>query len=987
MAAKYVSFIMKSKSLGILCSIFSAIFLYAGEDTSVLPTGEMDLLGTEITTTDTVTARLQSFIDNIETFNQILPQEKVYLHFDNTAYYVGETIWFKAYVVTSERHCPTAYSKILYVELITQEGEIVERKRLKIEDGQCHGEFQIKEDYYAGYYEIRAYTQAMLNFGRIQQPYEKEIRAFFFNEDYVKTFFQENGTLFSRVLPIYNTPSEPGAYHQKVIRLRPKVTGMDPWMDPIKPPIEVKFYPEGGNLVEGLMSRVAFEATTEDGQHIEVDGLVRNDNKTFCRFKTAGKGRGEFYVLSDSKERQRIEIHYKGKNYTYQLPEIQPRGYVMTVNPVYQKDVRVNIQRSANQPVEELGLSIICRGRPYVFNTLIPDSSGLFQMKIPTDLLPTGVNQLTLFNSRGEVFAERLIFVNHKEYERYRIQVSGEMAYYGPYDPIALTFYFYEGKEKKQGNRDGQNTNTNTTTNTTEPFISNTFSVSIGDEETREANVSLQNARTNLLLSSDVYGFIENPEYYFETDNKRRHYELDLLLLVQGWRRYNWQEMSGNSPFEYLHPYERSFELSGKVYPLLGFKKEQKERLENGILVEATLLLDTLEYNGHDSTDAKGRFSFHLPEFEGEGVLFIKAVEKKEKWKNSDNEFFSNPLRYEFEEGGHWFDAYMPLNENYIPHVRDFTYAEIHPKNVLTLPSDKTTTEKEEGENKDAVAYQLNLPEAKVSRKRILHTIDYSQPAYKLDPFEELNFQMDMGMFYGLISKSSVAYNACVRFGLRGINMELVNRRPMENRLLGRPFKYEVVTDDSDSKEEKVPNIFGNDSLRIEEGLYYMTRFMDLHEMFRKKNEVDNIKGDIPESIPFRKYSGIENVERISIYTDKNTRDYYSMNEVLKSYSYDYIINYECFQEKSHIIPVYKGRCLTYRGYSSVASFYHPNYKNIRFSELPNDCRRTLYWNPDVQPDSTGVAHIEFYNNSTTTSLYINAETVTKNGVPVVYSE
>ncbi|WP_419493480.1 hypothetical protein [Alistipes putredinis] len=68
-------------------------------------------------------------------FGKYNPQEKVYLHFDNTGYYLGETIWFSAYVVTSPQLRPTEMSKVLYVELLTPEGRIVETKKLKIEGG------------------------------------------------------------------------------------------------------------------------------------------------------------------------------------------------------------------------------------------------------------------------------------------------------------------------------------------------------------------------------------------------------------------------------------------------------------------------------------------------------------------------------------------------------------------------------------------------------------------------------------------------------------------------------------------------------------------------------------------------------------------------------------------------------------------------------------------------------------------------------------
>lgn len=128
---------------------------------------------------------------NVYQFHELNPQEKVYLHFDNTGYYLGETIWFKAYIVLAGNTSPVPLSKLLHVELLTPEGEIIDSKKLKIENGQYHGEFVFDEEYRSGFYEIRAYTRGMLNFGE--------------------------ECIFSRVFPVYEKPEEDGVYSENVI--------------------------------------------------------------------------------------------------------------------------------------------------------------------------------------------------------------------------------------------------------------------------------------------------------------------------------------------------------------------------------------------------------------------------------------------------------------------------------------------------------------------------------------------------------------------------------------------------------------------------------------------------------------------------------------------------------------------------------------------------------------------------------------------------
>src|SRR5665647_2796632 len=175
---------------------------------------------------NTTTNELSTYIDHFATFSNAFPQEKVYLHFDNTEYYQNETLWFKAYVVLAEWNTSSPLSKTLYAELISPEGTIIETKKLKIENGQCHGDFALKDSLYAGYYEVRAYTRSMLNF--------------------------DNGFIFSRVFPVYNKPDREGFYEVKKMTARTRSLRIPKTRKEYdqKGNLLVNFFPEGGNLVE-----------------------------------------------------------------------------------------------------------------------------------------------------------------------------------------------------------------------------------------------------------------------------------------------------------------------------------------------------------------------------------------------------------------------------------------------------------------------------------------------------------------------------------------------------------------------------------------------------------------------------------------------------------------------------------------------------------------------------------------------------------------
>jgi hypothetical protein len=189
--------------------------------------------------------KIKSFTQHILTFSKEYPQEKAYLHFDNTSYYLGENIWFKAYVVTAAHNTLSPLSKTFYVELITAEGNVVETKKLKIEDGQCHGQFLLPDSLFPGFYEVRAYTRYSLNV--------------------------DNDYMFSRVFPVYNKPYKSGDYLQNM-RERPRSQRVIQYRQEYdqKENLSLTFYPEGGNLVAGLNSKVAFKAKGKDGENVTV---------------------------------------------------------------------------------------------------------------------------------------------------------------------------------------------------------------------------------------------------------------------------------------------------------------------------------------------------------------------------------------------------------------------------------------------------------------------------------------------------------------------------------------------------------------------------------------------------------------------------------------------------------------------------------------------------------------------------------------------
>jgi hypothetical protein len=256
-------------------------------------------------------------------------QEKVYVHTDNTCYFIGDTLWYKAYVLRADNLQPTDMSRLLYVELLSPDGLVVERQRIIVSSqGHTCGQFVLKDSLYSGYYELRAYTRWMLNFNVSHRHYTRDDRHLFYNNQMAKDFFREWDGLFSRVLPVYSKPEHKGDYDGKYMYQRPK---QDVRREP-KEQLFCHFYPEGGQLVEGLPSRVAFELADQYGKAVDLSGTLSDGTVV----STDYMGRGVFSIAGEKVKRDdrlKVRFEWRGKTYSFNLPKVQREGVTLLLQP------------------------------------------------------------------------------------------------------------------------------------------------------------------------------------------------------------------------------------------------------------------------------------------------------------------------------------------------------------------------------------------------------------------------------------------------------------------------------------------------------------------------------------------------------------------------------------------------------------------------------------------------------------------------------
>ncbi|HEY4654020.1 MAG TPA: hypothetical protein VIH22_05880, partial [Cyclobacteriaceae bacterium] len=192
--------------------------------------------------------------DSAQHYAATRPAEKVYLHFDKSIYSARDTCWYKAYVVNASDLFPAGLSGVLYVDWIDPKGNLLSHQQLKLMDGEAHGDYSFSLNATEGTYHVRAYTQWMRN--------------------------DDTDFFFSTTLSVVNVFIPP--------TLEASTTASSPATD-------LQFFPEGGTAVNGLPSRMPFKAIGPDGNGIDAEGqIVDEENRYVTFFQSVRRGK-EFF--------------------------------------------------------------------------------------------------------------------------------------------------------------------------------------------------------------------------------------------------------------------------------------------------------------------------------------------------------------------------------------------------------------------------------------------------------------------------------------------------------------------------------------------------------------------------------------------------------------------------------------------------------------------------------------------------------------------
>ena len=612
-----------------------------------------------------------------------IPKEKLYLHLDKPFYGAGEKIWFKGYLVNATTHQDNSQSNFIITELINRSDSIVERKKIRRDSLGFHNAFTLPATLPAGDYYLRGYSNWMLNedpdffFSRnikignsidntivssieYQQEddthytakikFTSNVQAVFENTT-IKYLYLENGKIknkgkkktdengwISISLPDLKSPvarrievefDDPQYIYKRTFHLPVFTNDFD-----------VKFFPEGGALINIPHQNVAFKAQGADGFSKEIEGFLFNSKgDTLTNFRSEHNGMGIFTMNPVNNETYYVTVRTNDSiTKRFDLPAIEPKGISIAMSH-YKQEIRYEIQKTeATEWPQKLFLLAHTRGKLAILQPINPKRTF---GKMNDSLFTEGITHFMLIDEQGNALSERLIFVpDHKPNQW---QITADQPTYGKREKVSLQI----AAKDSEGNP-----------------VEGTFSVSITDRKSIQPDSLADNILSNLLLTSDLKGYVEDPAFYFLNQDARTLRSIDYLMMTHGWRRHKMENVLRTPSLNFTNYIEKGQTISGRI---MGFFGANVKKGPICVLAPKYNIIATTE------TDEKGQFIVNTS-FRDSTTFLVQARTKK---GFAGVDILMDPPQYPVAtHKAPYFNGATTFMEDYLMNTRDQYYME-----------------------------------------------------------------------------------------------------------------------------------------------------------------------------------------------------------------------------------------------------------------------------------------------------------------------
>ena len=783
-------------------------------------------------------------IKALNTFDKQYPQEKVYLQTDRAYYTAGEEMWFSACIRYHNKS--TTLSKQLHVALVNKDGKILVQEIVPIETGHASGHISLPSSLHSGNFRIVAFTSWMLNF--------------------------DPAFLFQRDIMVLTDTSELNEI---------KITE--------EKGFGVTFFPEGGNLVAGLQSTIAFKAVGRNGLPVPISGkIIDATGNQVATLHTIHDGMGIFSLTpGDGKSYEAIVYFPDQTTKRYALPTALSSGIVMHVSnrQLTEQKIYVLLHQKPLDTNSNNSVLLVIKNGEKVFTPKISFQENTAAIAIPTGLLSSGITYITVFDEEGISLAERITFVRNESdilpLSIQTVQIS---------DNARKKNRFLLKAPGAEGGR---------------------FSIAVTDADIVPAFEHENNIISYLLMSSDIKGNVYHSGWYFDVLDTTHLQALDLVMMTNGWSRFLWKEiLKGDFP-DIHYPLEQNQMLYGQIL-YTKHSKRGKPFADALVVMDYEAPKDALYKTYSFKTDSAGRFALKLLPFHDSATFyFLKVTDPQGRHPDFKIHLFNYP------------------DSATLPHP-DF---QIHKQ------------------RKKIGAFVAAVTEQRKTLKQIrdsailLKTITIEDR--KKTHLDSMNEKYASGVFSN-----------------PGVKSFDIGRSP-ESKM-----GYTVL----DYIQSHVPgiNVVG-DSIMY----WHLTTGMSQQSL--REMALANCPSIFIDEIPVYDGEGGEGAAQAVGRLSSMSLGRVALIKVFRTgfvggrggSSHGAIAIYLKRGGDQSISSAHSNAIVLYKqGYEIVKEFYSPEYSNSNKEVLP-DKRLTLYWDPNLQTDSSGEAYFSFYNNDITQNFRI----------------
>jgi len=598
-------------------------------------------------------------------FNQVFPREKVYVQLNKIIFKPKELLWFKAYIVESLQHKPSDRSKDFTIKLIDETGQVVFKDRYSIKNGLAQGTVKLSKSLKEGIYTLVGYSNWMQN-GSEHDVFHQQITIvnsilpkFFMNVDLNDSLYHSNDSVRAKI-SVWTRKKQPiknlkinyeirmtdeivkkgnqktnkngltqiqftipqHIEHQLIVlklesKFKNNVETRAILIPTQKDNIEIIFFPEGGSLVDGIHSRIAFQAVDDVMNPIHISGVVVNQKgDVITNLETSNNGIGIFSITPSIKDTYEVRlINPKKQEKKCILPEVSKNGIAVSIDSVNREFIFVKAASNSPHPQRTFWITRIGGYLHWISNALLKDS---LLLRIPVKEYPMGIAQITVFDSIGAHQAERLVFVN--KHKQANIKIYPDKNEYLPREETNISIQVTDEADMP---------------------LPIELCLSVLPEHRLFAETTPHLLAT-FLLSSELKHKIFNPNFYvaetFLSDGA-----IDCLLMTQSARCFSWDKVLSFDESKGLNSISDGA-VSGFVYD----KNEMPVVNTRVWLINSDgQLFDTI-------SDDKGEFRFFS---DGASVLDVQLI-KADNVKKQEN--FQVMIERNFDEQlNHYFTANM----------------------------------------------------------------------------------------------------------------------------------------------------------------------------------------------------------------------------------------------------------------------------------------------------------------------------------------